>query len=267
MPLIILVGIPCSGKTRVSSILKDFFETRGIVVDLINEESLQIEKSFSYSNNFEEKNLRAALKSAVERSLTPEKVVILDSMNYIKGYRYELFCIVRQVKTSQCVIFMDVSKEQAEENNSLYPSELFQDLASRMEVPNQKNKWDSPLVILRPGEDVPCERVFDVVINGRNLTENMATVKAQPLVQDYLYQVDQAVQKCIEFIVKAQEEYVEGAFIPVPETQTTYFFMKKLGMLQLKKNKQQFLKINKMSPCEVQRCGDSFIEYLNSTLA
>jgi len=36
-----------------------------------------------------EKILRASLKSEVERNLDNETIVILDSMNYIKGYRYE----------------------------------------------------------------------------------------------------------------------------------------------------------------------------------
>ncbi len=42
-----------------------------------------------------EKNARASLKAAVERELNKEAVLIADDLNYIKGYRYELFCIAR----------------------------------------------------------------------------------------------------------------------------------------------------------------------------
>ena len=42
-----------------------------------------------------EKNARASLKAAVERELSKESVLIADDLNYIKGYRYELFCIAR----------------------------------------------------------------------------------------------------------------------------------------------------------------------------
>jgi protein KTI12 len=267
MPLVVLVGIPCSGKTRISLELKSFFESQGLEVELVNEEALQIDKVSAYSNNFDEKNLRAALKSAVERKLTKEKIVILDSMNYIKGYRYELFCIVRQVKTCLCVVYMDITKDQALVHNSTYPVDLFNDLSNRMEVPNQKNKWDSPLIILREGEEVPSSRIFDILIKGRTLTENMATVKAPSVVQDYVYLADQAVQKTLEFIIQAQEEYNEGALIDIPETSSKYLYIKKLSMLQLKKSKQQFLKINKSQPCSIERCADSFIEYLNSNMA
>ena len=42
-----------------------------------------------------EKNSRASFKAAVERGLEKDSVLIADDLNYIKGYRYELFCIAR----------------------------------------------------------------------------------------------------------------------------------------------------------------------------
>ena len=51
-----------------------------------------------------EKNTRAAIKAECERFLTKDVLVIVDSMNYIKGYRYELFCIARTVRTPHCVV-------------------------------------------------------------------------------------------------------------------------------------------------------------------
>lgn len=264
MPLIVLVGIPCSGKTRISQALLGYFLSQNIPVELINEENLGINKVQGYSSNFEEKNMRAALKSAVERSLTTSKVVILDSTNYIKGYRYELFCITRQTKTCQCVIYLDINKDIAEKRNSEYPEALFTDLVNRMEVPNQKNKWDTPLIILREGEEVPFEKIFDIVINGRKLTENMATVKAPAVVQDYLYLVDQTIQGCIEGIIKGQEEFEEGAEFGVSGTEKKFSYCRKVTVLQLKKVKQQFLKINKMHPCDIEKCADTFMDYVNS---
>lgn len=267
MPLIVLVGIPQSGKTRVSMEIKDYFELQGVNVEVINEEMLGIDKSVAYSSNFDEKNLRASLKSAVERSLSAEHVVVIDSLNYIKGYRYELFCIVRQTRTTQCVIYMDIPKEIALKRNLVYPEALFEDLANRMEVPNQKNKWDSPLIILRDSEITPVQDIFQRIIHGRNLTENMATVKQPALVQDYLHLLDQSVQKAIDFILKAQEDYSEGTNVPVPDTQIEYFFQKKVSALQLKKLKQQFIKMNKMQPCSLDTCVSTFVDYINTNMS
>ena len=89
-------------------------------VVLINEESLSVSKSSGYCNEASEKKLRGtcfiyiyfkplkkyneitfilyfyfegSLRSAVDHALNPQTYVILDSLNYIKGYRYEIYCI------------------------------------------------------------------------------------------------------------------------------------------------------------------------------
>ena len=41
---------------------------------------------------------RAALLSAVDRSLDRRRTVVLDTQNNIKGYRYQLWCIARSVR-------------------------------------------------------------------------------------------------------------------------------------------------------------------------
>ncbi|GFR11719.1 protein KTI12 homolog, partial [Trichonephila clavata] len=51
-----------------------------------------------------EKELRSSLKSEVERHLSKDTTVILDAGNYIKGYRYELYCLSKGCKTTHCVI-------------------------------------------------------------------------------------------------------------------------------------------------------------------
>ena len=47
MPLIIMVGIPCSGKTTQSKLIKDFLvESKGVKdVQIINEEMLGLSKT------------------------------------------------------------------------------------------------------------------------------------------------------------------------------------------------------------------------------
>jgi protein KTI12 len=57
-----------------------------------------------------EKELRGLLKSEVQKVLSKENIVILDSLNYIKGYRYELFCISKLIQTPQCVVSIVILK-------------------------------------------------------------------------------------------------------------------------------------------------------------
>lgn len=108
MPLILVCGRPCTGKTAVASIIAEHFRNENTFPKVVhvNEESLQISRSTGYANGHSEKELRGSLKSAVEHVLNDETMVILDSLNYIKGYRYELYCAARTAKTPYCVVWV-----------------------------------------------------------------------------------------------------------------------------------------------------------------
>jgi len=48
MPLIVMCGIPSSGKTTWANEIKKFFQEKSKVVDLVNEESMGLNKPESY---------------------------------------------------------------------------------------------------------------------------------------------------------------------------------------------------------------------------
>ena len=121
MPLVILSGLPSSGKTRRAIELKQFFETRLAAqtqddsaapkakdyrIHIINDESLNLNKHVSYNTAADEKKARGALMSTVERLLSKDDIVIVDSLNYIKGFRYQLYCVARAIGTPHCVVRM-----------------------------------------------------------------------------------------------------------------------------------------------------------------
>ena len=111
MPLIIVAGRPCTGKSTFSHRLADYLRQHfptvadssdtgsGLAsVELINEESLGISKRSGYGSSLDEKNTRSALKAVATNKLTAARFVIVDSLNYIKGYRYELYCCARSLR-------------------------------------------------------------------------------------------------------------------------------------------------------------------------
>ncbi|KAI5098275.1 protein KTI12-like, partial [Silurus meridionalis] len=105
MPLIIICGFPCSGKSRRANELRHYFaENTDKQVDIIGDEMQSIDKNSMYADSQREKNLRGSLRSEVERKINKDDIVILDSMNYIKGYRYELFCLIKHVQTPHCLV-------------------------------------------------------------------------------------------------------------------------------------------------------------------
>ena len=64
-------------------------------------------------DSFSEKATRAALKSGVQSALNSETVVIIDSLNYIKGFRYELACIAKSQRTQHCVLWVESDNDTA----------------------------------------------------------------------------------------------------------------------------------------------------------
>jgi len=107
MPLIIVSGRPCTGKTTFANKLVEFLSSKGHdKIVLVNEESLKLSKKDGYHSSAREKDVRGALKSEVDHNLTTDKIVIVDSLNYIKGYRYELYCSARTVRTPHCAVWV-----------------------------------------------------------------------------------------------------------------------------------------------------------------
>lgn len=93
MPLIVLTGYPCSGKTKRSNEIKKYFEDQKLQnkIVFINDNGIIKKSGFNktdlYGSAQKEKEIRGKLKSEVTRLLNKDTIVILDSMNYIKGYR------------------------------------------------------------------------------------------------------------------------------------------------------------------------------------
>lgn len=52
----------------------------------------------------EEKMTRGLIKATCDRNVTKSTIVICDSLNYIKGFRYELWCTSRSSGTPACVV-------------------------------------------------------------------------------------------------------------------------------------------------------------------
>ena len=51
-----------------------------------------------------EKPARASLFTAMQRALGPNTIVIMDGMNYIKGFRYQMYCQAREHRLRRCTV-------------------------------------------------------------------------------------------------------------------------------------------------------------------
>lgn len=170
MPCLIIAGHPSAGKTTLAKLLKERALKHDAIdeVVIVNEESEcgsvgtenQRTKQELYQTSTAEKQTRGALKAAFDRAVKKSgggsrKLVILDSMNYIKGFRYELHCISKASGEKHGILWVLNRLAVVEEWNKSYSPELLKELISRFEPPDERNRWDKPLftIDVAPAED------------------------------------------------------------------------------------------------------------------
>lgn len=90
MPLIVISGLPASGKSNRAKELQVFFTEKGKKVHMVSENEAIPKAGFQkdeyFADSQKEKVVRSDLKSEAIRLLNKEDVVILDAGNYIKGF-------------------------------------------------------------------------------------------------------------------------------------------------------------------------------------
>jgi len=180
MPSLIITGHPCVGKTTFSHLLISralAHSSISNVVHITESSSCQLSKRECYTSSNTEKETRAALKSKFDHAITngnTSTLVILDSLNYIKGYRYELYCISKAAGEQHGVIWVMGSKadgerrvgssdsdilakqrnqDRAKLNNNTKQDEIddyfeehiMDELVARFEPPDDRNRWENPL--------------------------------------------------------------------------------------------------------------------------
>ncbi len=192
MPLVLIVGRPSSGKTTVACQIRASIEraSPGLKVDVIDDAPNATQtKSDLYRDSKQEKMTLGSLRSGVERRIHKSNVLIVDSLNMIKGYRYELWALARQAGTRCCVVSIETGAETCKAWNAArdpeerYEDAVMDDLVGRMERPDSKWRWESPLFSLYPdreqetADDVArvCEEVAAYCVGDANDTKNNDT--------------------------------------------------------------------------------------------
>jgi protein KTI12 len=129
-------GLPCSGKTHRAQQLAAEFSSRistdpslshlrvkhlqshhasagPVAVSRPTTEPVQTSlRDQIYTSAKEEKTARAEEFSAIKRALSKDVIVIADGLNYIKGYRYQIWCEAKAAGTRCCVVHVAAREDE-----------------------------------------------------------------------------------------------------------------------------------------------------------
>lgn len=266
--LVIVSGLPTSGKSTRARQLHDYLSKR--IVDtkyrlhLISDESLSISRAVydldpdkvrahTRSANASEKDARAAVYGAVKRVLSDRDIVILDGLNYIKGWRYQLHCEAKAVRTPSCILQIGCAADRARQVNQErlratqgahpdkapegegneqvsvaepYEESNWDNLVFRYEEPNPMTRWDSPLfTLIWEDDEQQADKVFSdlwEVIAGearKIIRPNQSTIqRGRESSGDYLYNLDRETSDIVKRIVEAQRDNQDIDEVPIPRS-------------------------------------------------
>ncbi|KAI6103620.1 chromatin associated protein KTI12 [Pisolithus sp. B1] len=219
MALITISGYPSSGKSQRAAQLKRHLESRladpsytgpSLSVVLLSDDTLNIDRS-SYNDSRSEKPARGTLFTAVQRNLAQNTIVIVDSLNYIKGFRYQMYCAAREIKVRVCTVYVlatpDLCKQWNNErtDRKAYVPETLANLVQRYEEPSSMVRWDSPLFTVSwTDEDVPADDVWRTITEGVVKPPNTGTQAVAKAPTDALRTLEHTTASIASALVSEQ---------------------------------------------------------------
>ena len=209
----------------------------------------------------------------MQRSINKSDVLILDSSNYIKGFRYELYCVTKSAQTPHSVIHCDINPPQASEWNQgrakeeQYTQEVFDGLVMRFESPENRNRWDSPLFVVLPEDELPCQQIYDALYDRKAPPPNKSTLSQPVSATSFLHELDKITQGIVASIMDAQKTSVPGDSIKVSDASDKVVLCRTVTLGELQRIRRQFISYTKTRPVDdTSKLSNMFVQYLNNAI-
>ncbi|KAJ3351761.1 kti12, chromatin associated [Kappamyces sp. JEL0680] len=258
MPLVTIVGIPLSGKTTRANELAAYVRSR------LDGESLPIRKIIVVN----EENLELDKLAAYRVWLW------LADPCLVKGFRYQLYCIARAMGTPACTLYCGASTETSVAMNRAvqhYDQSIVENLCSRFEEPDGRNRWDAPLfTLIKEDETLESSPTSEGILSAltkKPPAPNLSTVVKPIFDTNYLAQVDKVLGDIIDTAIEAQKNGRSGDIVvPVATTQVS-LPSRFISLSEFRRIKRQYLHLNKSHTIlDVVAIGNAFVDYLNTNL-
>lgn len=132
-----------------------------------------------------------------------------------------------------------------------------------MERPNAKNRWDNPLLDLRHTEPTPLETLANLLFD-RKIKDPVSTKREMKQDPNFLNNLDSTVQGMIS---ELDEKQKLSLTVKLDECAKALVLPRNLTLIELKRLKQEFMKIVRQSPPKnLNEAGEMFFGFLEAAL-
>jgi len=170
--LLILCGLPSSGKTTISKNVASLLEDKhGISTMVISSDDFRDMLSYS-SKGFKperETSVKILYEKTIATGLETGFLVISDDMNYYKSMRSDLRQLAKRAEADYDIVYVDTPVEQAikwnQERGSPIPSSLIEEINQKLDPPKGDYQWDTPIAVVDPSKQ-NSEEIANTIISA-----------------------------------------------------------------------------------------------------
>ncbi|KAF9461312.1 chromatin associated protein KTI12 [Collybia nuda] len=262
MALITISGYPCSGKTRrteqISAILEQYikdptYEGPLRKVISLSDDTLHLKRA-SYDDSGSEKPMRGTLFTAMQREMASDTILIVDSLNYIKGFRYQMYCAAREMKLRVCTVFVVATQDlcrlwnKTRKDELKYNVETLENLIFRYEEPSSMVRWDSPLFTVLWTDNIPpVSQIWEAITKGAVKPPNSGTLAAAKAPVDALHTLEQTTAAIVSNILAGQTGAGGRLNLNSSPTLKPYIILpsRNMTLSELQRLKRQFVTVHR----------------------
>lgn len=157
--LVILCGVPCSGKSTLAKEVANLLEKRFKYSTAVVTSDTFRHMVPTYQYRFEpelEQFVRGATYETIRAALKQGLLVISDDINYYASIRRRLVRMVQQCKADYAIIYVNTPLEVAigwnKKRGEPIPHSLIEEIYYKLDEPGKEYRWDNPLMVLDPSK-------------------------------------------------------------------------------------------------------------------
>ncbi len=243
--LIVLVGLPASGKTTFAILLKETIEQiTSYKVKIIDPDKI---RNIHFPNKFNSKNEHFVRKTNLERvesALKNNFIVISDDLNYYTSMRHDLKEIAENLKKSFFFIYIatpfEVCVKWNEKRGHTIPNQVISNVNVKFDSFHNYN-WDEPL------KSYDLSKMENLKIEITNLVKILNTKLKLARISDTPMRNEVQIIDRYHKVLDKQTRLIVGELLKNPELQIYKNRILKLRKLFIKKSLNLSLKDSKIS--------------------